>query len=98
MATSKGGFDCGFVAAPPKSLECPVCLLTVRDSHVLSCGGNQFCQPCIQRIQNDSKPCPLSHEPNFATFLHKGDMRKVNSFMVHCPQKEIGCDWEGELG
>jgi len=25
-------------------------------------------------------------------------MREVNSLMVRCPQKEIGCDWEGELG
>jgi len=25
-------------------------------------------------------------------------MREVNSLMVRCPQKELGCDWEGELG
>ena len=98
MATPKGGFDCEFVAAPPKSLECPVCLLTVRDPQVVSCCGNQFCRPCIQRIRNDNKPCPLCNEPNFTTFLHKGVMREVNSLMVRCPQKELGCDWEGELG
>ena len=98
MATPKGGFDYEFVAAPPRSLECPVCLLTLREPHVISCCGNQFCQPCIQRIQNDSKPCPLCNEPNFTTFLHKGVMREVNSLMVRCPQKELGCDWEGELG
>jgi len=98
MATSKGGFDCEFVIAPPRSLECPVCLLTVREPHVISCCGNQFCRTCIQQILNDSKPCPLCSEPNFTTFLHKGVMREVNSLMVRCPQKEIGCDWEGELG
>ena len=98
MVTPKGGFDCEFVAAPPRSLECPVCLLTLREPHVISCCGNQFCRPCIQRIQNDSKPCPLCNEPNFTTFLHKGVMREVNSLMVRCPQKELGCDWEGELG
>ena len=98
MATPKGGFDYEFVAAPPRSLECPVCLLTLREPHVISCCGNHFCRPCIQRIQNDSKPCPLCNEPNFTTFLHKGVMREVNSLMVRCPQKELGCDWEGELG
>ena len=98
MATSKGGYDCEFVTAPPKSLECPVCLLTVRDPQVVSCCGNQFCRPCIQRIRNENKPCPICNEPKFTTFLHKGVMREVNSLMVRCPQKEIGCGWEGELG
>ena len=98
MATFKGGYDCEFVAAPPSSLECPVCLLTVREPHVISCCGNQFCRPCIQRIQNENKSCPLCNEPNFTTFLHKGVMREVNSLMVRCPHKEIGCGWEGELG
>ena len=98
MATPKGGFDYEFVAAPPRSLECLVCLLTLREPHVISCCGNQFCRPCIQQIQNDSKPCPLCNEPKFTTFLHKGVMREVNSLMVRCPQKELGCDWEGELG
>ena len=93
-----GGFDCEFVTTPPKSLECPVCLLTVREPHVISCCGNQFCRPCIQQIQNDKKPCPLCNQPNFTTFLHKGVMREVNSLMVHCPQKKLGCNWKGELG
>lgn len=27
MATSKGGFGCEFITVPPRSLECPICLL-----------------------------------------------------------------------
>ena len=30
--------------------------------------------------------------------LHKKLVREVNALVVRCPQKEQGCDWEGELG
>ena len=96
--TGKGGYDCDFVTAPPKSLECPVCLMTFRDPHVISCCGNEFCQLCIERVQRDGKPCPLCNELNFTTFLHKKLVREVNGLVVRCPQKELGCEWEGELG
>ena len=94
----KVGYDYDFVTAPPKSLECPVCLMTFRDPHVISCCGNEFCQLCIERVQRDGKPCPLCNEPNFTTFLHKKLVREVNGLVVRCPQKELGCEWEGELG
>ena len=94
----KGGYDCEFVSPPPKSLECPVCLLILRDPHVISCCGNEFCQVCIERVQRDGKPCPLCNELKFTTFLHKKLVREVNALVVRCPQKEQGCEWEGELG
>jgi TNF receptor-associated factor 4 len=97
-ATSKGGYDFEFLTAPPKSLECPVCLLTLRDPHVISCCGNEFCQVCIERVQRDGKSCPLCSAPEFTTLLHKKLVREVNSLVVHCSQKEAGCEWEGELG
>ena len=98
MATPKGGYDCDFVNVPPKSLECTICLLTLREPHVISCCGNHFCRPCVERVQRDMKPCPLCNDPNFTVFLHKGVMREVNALLVRCPQKELGCGWEGELG
>ena len=102
MATGKGedkgGYDYEFVTPPDKSLECPVCLLTLRDPHMISCCGNEFCQRCIERIQRDGKPCPLCNDPNFTTLLNKKLVREVNALVVRCPQKEQGCEWEGELG
>ena len=98
MATGKGGYDYDFVDAPPKSLECPVCLLILRDPHVTSCCGHEFCQLCIGRVERDGKPCPLCNEPTFTTFLHKKLVREVNALVVRCPQKEVGCEWQGELG
>ena len=94
----KGGYDYEFVSPPPKSLECSVCLQTLRDPHVISCCGNEFCQVCIERVKRDGKPCPLCNEQNFTTMLHKKLVREVNALAIRCPQKELGCEWEGELG
>ena len=98
MATFKGGYDYEFVNPPPNSLECSICLLTLRDPHVISCCGNHFCHTCIGHIQGDHKPCPLCNEPNFTTFLHKGVKREVNGLVICCRWRHLGCDWEGELG
>ena len=94
----KGGYDYDFVDGPPKSLECSICLLTLRDPHVISCCGNEFCQACIERVQRDGRPCPLCNEPSFTTFLHKKLLREVNALSVFCPRKDVGCEWVGELG
>ena len=64
----------------------------------LSCCGNEFCQVCIERVKKDGKPCPLCNEQNFTTLLHKKLVREVNALVIRCPQKERGCEWEGELG
>ena len=98
MASLKGGYDCDFVEPPPKRLECAICLLVVRDPHVISCCGNQFCRQCMEQVQNDEKPCPLCKASDYTVFFHKGVTREVNDLHVRCPQKELGCLWEGELG
>ena len=97
MAKLGGGYDYEFVDASPKSLECSICLLTLRDPHVVSCCGNHFCYSCINRI-NSNKPCPLCNEPGFTTFLHKGVACEVNALKIYCPNNPQGCDWQGELG
>ena len=53
---------------------------------------------CIERVKRDGKPCPLCNEQNFTTLLHKKLVREVNALVIYCPQKELGCEWEGELG
>ena len=95
--TDKGGYDYEFVD-PDESPICPVCLLTLRDPHMISCCCHEFCERCIARVQRDGKPCPLCNEPNFTTMLNKKLVREVNALVIRCPQKELGCDWEGELG
>ncbi|XP_064391100.1 TNF receptor-associated factor 4-like [Halichondria panicea] len=98
MAKFSGGYDNDFVDQPPKSLECSICLLTLRNPMVISCCGNHYCEACIGQITNNRKPCPLCNSPDFTTFLHKGVAREVNALRVYCPKKAQGCDWQGELG
>ena len=95
MATGKvRGYDHDFV---DESLECPVCLLTLRGPHVVSCCGKEFCQFCIERVQRDGKPCPLCNKSRFSTFPHKKLVGEVNDLVVHCPQKELSYGQKGEL-
>ena len=53
---------------------------------------------CIERVKRDGKPCPLCNEQDFTTMLHKKLVREVNALVIHCPQKQLGCECEGELG
>ena len=98
MASIKGGHDYEFVSDPPKSLECSICLLTLKDPCVVSCCGNHYCKPCIGKIKEDNKPCPLCNDHEYSVMLHKGVMREVNSLKVYCPQRFLGCNWKGEIG
>jgi TNF receptor-associated factor 4 len=42
---------------------------------------------------------PRYSKQNFTTTLHKELIREVNALtVIRCPQKELGCQWEGELG
>ncbi len=96
--TFSGGYDYDLVDQLPKSLECSICLLTLRNPMIVSCCGNHFCEACIGRITNNRKPCPLCNSSDFTTLLHKGVAREVNALRVYCPKKAQGCDWQGELG
>ena len=100
MATpsGKGGYDCEFVDSPSKTLECPVCLLTLRDPHVTTCCGNYLCEPCFLRVLADRGTCPLCNDAEFNAFLHKGVQREINALKVRCVHQDQGCQWVGELG
>ena len=96
-ASSTSGYDCDAAAPlPPRSVVCPICLKHLRNPHIVSCCGKEFCESCIQRVKRDHQPFPMCRELNFTTFLHKGLTREVNSRIIYCKYKEKGCDWTGE--
>ena len=37
----KCGYDCNYVDKPPKAYECPICLLVLRDPHMVDCCGRE---------------------------------------------------------
>ena len=91
-----GGYLCNFVQTPPTHYECPVCLLTLRHPHILSCCGKKICLSCIEPIASASKPCPLCQQP-FHTMLEKELQRSILGLKVYCSHKDEGCDWISEL-
>ena len=93
-----GGYDFDFTEEPPEELNCPVCLLVLRDPHLTSCCGNHFCQSCVEKIQGGWSPCPLCKDSSFTTFLNKSFQRKVNELKIQCPKAENGCTWIGTVG
>ena len=95
---SVGGYDCEFVEPPPSAfqVECPVCLLKLRNPRQVSCCGNNFCDPCIKRISGQK--CPTC-KMRFTTFPNKGLKRSLRQLQVHCTHhSDAGCKWKGELG
>ena len=95
---SVGGYDCEFAEPVPSAfqVECPVCLLKLRNPCQVSCCGKNFCEPCIRCIS--SQKCPTCKEA-FTTFLNKGLKQSLNQLQVHCTHhNDAGCKWKGELG
>lgn len=93
------GYDCELIDATHKSLqtECSVCLLTLREPHLISCCGHNFCRCCIEAISRSGKPCPLCNTSEFKSLRNKGLERSLNELKVRCGNYSLGCTWVGEL-
>ena len=94
------GFDCEFIEKPPKEFQskCPVCLLILRDPHIVSCCGYSFCHVCIHKIKTNKGSCPCCNEDNFEFFPNKGLKRSLCEFEIGCSYQTDGCEWTGNLG
>ena len=95
VAAPLGGYENEFVD-DIDSLSCSVCLLPFRDPHLVSCCGAKFCEPCIGRVKEASKPCPLCKQ-EFVSLLDRSFQRKVLELNVRCSRRKDGCQWVGEL-
>ena len=96
---SSRGFDCEFVDPPPDVIqtECPVCLLTIREPHQMTCCGKNFCQVCIVRATASQKHCPACKNSNIICFPDKALRNRLYCFYVRCSHQKDGCEWTGEL-
>ena len=94
------GHECEFIERPPKQFqsECSICLLILREPHLISCCGHSFCEACIGRIREDGKSCPLCNKPGYTTLPNQGLQRALNEFDVRCSHRELGCEWMDKLG
>ena len=58
-----GGYDDDYFVDPaPESLHCPVCLLVLREPHLISCCGAHLCQVSFLYTLTNYRtyPCPIS--------------------------------------
>ena len=96
----RGGFDCKFTVHPPDALQvdCPICLLVLREPYQISCCGYAFCWTCIERVQLRKTACPTCNVAEFSVFEDKRLKRSLYSYRVHCSHEKDGCQWTGELG
>ncbi|XP_019853230.1 PREDICTED: TNF receptor-associated factor 5-like [Amphimedon queenslandica] len=78
-------------------IECPVCLNILTDPHLVSCCGNHFCGPCIERVRASNRSCPMCKEKEYQAMADKKCSRIINGLEVYCSNKEKGCQWKGEL-
>lgn len=95
-----GFYNCEFIETPPQSVQtdCPVCLSVLRDPYQSTCCGHSFCKACIEEIKADYPACPSCYAEDFDTFEDEQLRRSLYAFKVRCPNKQRGCEWEGELG
>lgn len=94
-----GGHECELVKPLAKELqsECPVCLLVLRDPHVVSCCAKTFCEVCITRLKKAEKRCPTCNARDFTSEPDKKLKSALNKVQVRCGNQRGGCEWEGRL-
>ena len=51
----------------------------------------------IERVKAKNNSCPCCKQGNFDDFPNKGLQQPLYGFQVHCTNKEIDCQWTGEL-
>ena len=95
------GFNCEFqdcTAMEHIDFVCSICSLVLREPCMAGCCGARFCQNCIQKHQDISiNTCPYCKSEDFYFVPDKNLKQKLLKSKVYCKNKNIGCDWIGEL-
>lgn len=75
-----------YLEYPDDKYSCPICLCPVQvEAHLTECCGRHFCLPCIGRIRDERKPCPLCKESSLVIFPNKERQREIRQIRVRCP-------------
>ena len=81
-----------YVTEYPVNFECPVCLLLMKDPHIVSCCGKKFCEACILRVS--PKHCPICKQ-EFSNMPEKELQRQILNLTIECNKE--GCKWAGDV-
>ena len=100
MSKPKGsGYECEFAEPVPPAFQtkCLICLEILRDPYATSCCGKSFCLFCIKSVKDSNKPCPHCQCQKYTVNYNKGLQQALLQLHVFCSNKEVGCQWKGEL-
>ena len=89
------GTEYSFVTKDPAQIEdlkCPICLDLVYEPVLTSC-GHLICQKCVR----GQARCPTCRD-ELHFMRDQFNERRVKNLKVKCPNWEMGCDWQGDLG
>ena len=94
-----GGYDYTLVSSPPDAnLVCKICRLPSRNPHMTLCCGHVFCLSCISKVEGSTCCiCRATKRGQYKLYKNKQVERDVWSLQIYCPNKEKGCQWQGEL-
>ena len=95
-----GGYDYHFVETPSDMLVCKICQYPSREPHLSACCGHTFCKSCLDGAKKATiitDACPMCRSEEFFTIANKQANRAVKNLRVFCTNKELGCEWQGEV-
>ena len=95
-----GGYDYDYVDVPLDTLLCKICLCPSREAQLTVCCGYMFCKSCIlcaSEVSSTAQKCLMCFSKGFTSVHNKQVDRLVRSLKIFCPNKKIGCEWQGEV-
>ena len=95
--TTEGGYIYEFVDTPLDMFFCNICHLVSQNPFETNCCHHIFCKSCIDGARRHGcRECPMCRcqtTPIQSILLD----RQIKRFHVFCINKNMGCDWKGEL-
>ena len=95
-----GGYEYDVVDPIPDRLLCKICHLPSTDPYLSICCGHIFCKSCLDNVKKATainNACPVCRDVEFTIFPNKAADREIRCFRIWCTNKEMGCEWQGEL-
>ena len=102
VPTSKNiaGYDYDLIDPLSDRLVCKICHFPSRNPYLSVCCGHLFCKSCLYNIRKApaiTNACPVCRDEEFVIFPNQAVDREIKCLRIHCTNKMMGCEWEGEL-